>query len=56
MTVKQAGRKGGNATARKWKNDKAWAARMKKKLSAAGKKGAAKKKKKPSFKKQGSLF
>lgn len=49
LSVKEAGRKGGNATAKKWKTDKAWAARMKKKLSAAGKKGAK-------SKKQGKLF
>ncbi|WP_162940991.1 hypothetical protein [Photobacterium salinisoli] len=42
MTVKQAGRKGGNATKRKWKNDKRFASSMRKKLSAAGKKGARK--------------
>lgn len=39
-TVKQAGKKGGQATARKWKNDRKFAATMRKKLSAAGKKGA----------------
>jgi general stress protein YciG len=37
-TVKQAGRKGGNATKRKWQNDKKFAATQRKKLSAAGKK------------------
>lgn len=40
MTVKQAGRKGGQVTAKNWKNDKRWAALMRKKLCAAGKKGA----------------
>lgn len=40
LTVKQAGRKGGNATKRKWKTNKKFAAAMRKKLSAAGKKGA----------------
>ncbi|WP_157721336.1 hypothetical protein [Vibrio gazogenes] len=38
LTVRQAGRKGGNATKRKWKTDKLFAATMRKKLSAAGKK------------------
>ncbi|WP_158011326.1 hypothetical protein [Salinivibrio sp. AR647] len=49
MTVRQAGRKGGQATAKKWKNNKRWAAQMRKKLRAAGKKGAR-------AKKQGKLF
>lgn len=40
LTVKQAGRKGGNATKRKWKSNKKFAAAMRKKLSAAGKKSA----------------
>ncbi|WP_283131786.1 hypothetical protein [Enterovibrio norvegicus] len=43
LTVKQAGRKGGNATAKRWKNDRKFAATMRKKLSAAGKKGAKRK-------------
>lgn len=45
MTVKQAGRKGGNATKKKWKTDKRFAAKMKKVLSEAGKKSAKKRKK-----------
>lgn len=49
MTVKQAGRKGGNATKAKWKNDKRFAASMRKKLSAAGKKGAKAKKQRKLF-------
>ncbi|MFL7026169.1 hypothetical protein BCS58_18010 [Enterovibrio norvegicus] len=49
LTVKQAGRKGGNATAKRWKNDRKFAATIRKKLSAAGKKGAK-------AKKQGKLF
>lgn len=44
MNVKQAGSKGGKATARKWKNDAKFRARMKKVLSAAGKKGGKAKK------------
>lgn len=40
LTVKQAGRKGGNATKRKWKTDKKFASAMRKKLSDAGKKSA----------------
>ncbi|WP_158011279.1 hypothetical protein [Salinivibrio sp. IB872] len=49
MTVKQAGRKGGQATAKKWKNDKRWAALMRKKLRAAGKKGATARKQRKLF-------
>ncbi|WP_238132271.1 hypothetical protein [Vibrio cincinnatiensis] len=49
ITVKAAGRKGGNATAKRWKKDKRFAATMRRKLSAAGKKGAK-------AKKQGKLF
>lgn len=44
MTVKQAGRKGGNATKAKWKKDPKFRARMKKVLSEAGKKSAKKRK------------
>ncbi|WP_332398551.1 hypothetical protein [Vibrio metschnikovii] len=38
LSVKEAGRKGGNATAKKWKNDKAWASKMRKKLRSSAKK------------------
>lgn len=49
MNVKQAGKKGGQATAKKWKNDKRWAALMRKKLRAAGKKGATARKQRKLF-------
>ncbi|CZF79444.1 hypothetical protein [Grimontia marina] len=49
MNVKQAGKKGGQATARKWKNDAKFRTRMKKVLSAAGKKGAKARKQRKLF-------
>ncbi|WBA12871.1 hypothetical protein [Salinivibrio kushneri] len=54
MTVKQAGRKGGQATAKKWKNDKRWATLMRKKLRAAGKKGATARKQRKLFSRKSS--